>query len=123
LTSVIGAAQSVYLQRPEDPHAIDARPGFAGLHGDGVADDADALQAAINRVQEMTGEGIVFLGEGRYRLLHTVYLLAQPGRSQCRNALRASHSAAKTTGRFLSAHAPGSVPFERQFHGAFPDVD
>src|SRR6201747_3140125 len=67
-------AQSVYRQRPNDPRAVDARPGVAGLHGDGIADDADALQAAINRVQETTGEGIVFLGEGRYRLSHTIYL-------------------------------------------------
>ena len=59
LTSVSANAQSVYLQKPEDALAIDARPGVAGLHGDGVADDADALQAAINRVQETTGEGIV----------------------------------------------------------------
>jgi len=68
------SAQSAYRQRPDDPRAVDARPGVAGLHGDGLADDADALQAAINRVQETTGEGIVFLAEGRYRLSHTVYL-------------------------------------------------
>ncbi len=73
LTSVM-AAQSVYLQRPNDPYAVDARPSVAGLHGDGIADDADALQAAINRVSETTGEGIVFLAEGHYRLSHTIYL-------------------------------------------------
>ena len=66
--------QSVYRQRPEDALAVDARPGVAGLHGDGVSDDADALQAAINRVQETTGEGVVFLADGRYRLSHTIYL-------------------------------------------------
>jgi len=64
----------VYRQRPDDPRAVDARPGVAGLHGDGISDDADALQAAINRVQETTGEGIVFLGDGRYRVSHTIYL-------------------------------------------------
>lgn len=73
LTSFV-SAQSVYRQRPDDPRAVDARPGVAGLRGDGVADDADALQAAINHVQEATGEGIVFLAEGHYRLSHTVYL-------------------------------------------------
>ena len=71
---VVAAAQSVYLQRPDDPRAVDARPGVAGLHGDGISDDADALQAAVNRVQETTGEGILFLAEGHYRLSHTVYL-------------------------------------------------
>jgi hypothetical protein len=74
LSTVSLSAQSLYRQRPEDARAVDARPGVAGLHGDGVSDDADALQAAINRVQETTGEGIVFLGEGRYRLSHTIYL-------------------------------------------------
>ncbi len=74
LTVHVASAQSIYLQRPDDPHAVDARPGTAGLHGDGSSDDADALQAAINRVQETTGEGIVFLAEGRYRLSRTVYL-------------------------------------------------
>jgi hypothetical protein len=48
----------------------------AGLLGDGLSDDADALQAAINHVQETTGEGIVFLAEGRYHLSHTIYLWA-----------------------------------------------
>ena len=73
LASSVGA-QSVYLQRPDDPRAIDARPGVAGLQGDGIADDTDALQAAINRVAETTGEGIVFLADGHYRVSHTIYL-------------------------------------------------
>jgi Pectate lyase superfamily protein len=68
------SAQSVYRQRPDDARAVDARPGVAGLHGDGLSDDADALQAAINHVEETTGEGIVFLAEGHYRLSHTIYL-------------------------------------------------
>jgi Pectate lyase superfamily protein/SMP-30/Gluconolactonase/LRE-like region len=67
-------AQSLYLQRPDDALAVDVRPGVDGLHGDGAGDDADALQAAIDRVQQTTGAGVVFLGEGRYRLSHTVYL-------------------------------------------------
>jgi len=74
LPTAFMSAQSVYRQRPDDPRAVDARPGIAGLHGDGLADDADALQAAINHVQETTGEGIVFLAEGKYRLSHTIYL-------------------------------------------------
>jgi hypothetical protein len=74
LPTALMLAQSVYRQRPDDPRAVDARPGVAGLHGDGLSDDADALQASINHVQETTGEGIVFLAEGRYRLSHTIYL-------------------------------------------------
>jgi Pectate lyase superfamily protein/SMP-30/Gluconolactonase/LRE-like region len=44
------------------------------VHADGVADDSDALQKAINRVQETTRQGVVFIPEGRYRLGKTVYL-------------------------------------------------
>ena len=67
-------AQSVYTERPDDPHAVYLGPGSFGAHGDGTADDTAALQAAIDHVQETTGVGVVFLAEGRYRLSHTVYL-------------------------------------------------
>ena len=40
------------------------------MHADGVGDDTAALQQAIDRVQETTRRGIVFLPEGRYRLTH-----------------------------------------------------
>lgn len=46
----------------------------AGLHGDGVADDTAALQSAIDRVAETTGQGLVFLPDGRYRISTTIYL-------------------------------------------------
>ena len=67
-------AQSVYTERPQDPHAVYLGPGSFGAHADGEADDTAALQAAIDHVQETTGQGVVFLAEGRYRLTHTVYL-------------------------------------------------
>ncbi|HLI75942.1 MAG TPA: glycosyl hydrolase family 28-related protein [Acidobacteriaceae bacterium] len=67
-------AQSVYTQRPDDPHAVYCGPGSFGAHADGVADDTDALQAAINQVQETTGQGVVFLAEGRYRITRTITL-------------------------------------------------
>ena len=63
-------AQSYYTVRLEDPKAvyIDA----TGAKGDGVADDTAAIQAAIDRVQETTGHGIVFVPEGRYRITRTL---------------------------------------------------
>lgn len=67
-------AQSVFTMRPDDPHAVYLEPGSFGAAGDGKADDTAAIQAAINRVAETTGEGIVFVAEGRYRITHTVYL-------------------------------------------------
>ncbi|HET7534969.1 MAG TPA: glycosyl hydrolase family 28-related protein, partial [Candidatus Didemnitutus sp.] len=62
------AGSSFYPLRPEDPQAVYATPENFGLKADGLADDTAALQAAINRVQETTRRGIVFIPEGRYRL-------------------------------------------------------
>ncbi|WP_172838145.1 glycosyl hydrolase family 28-related protein [Terriglobus roseus] len=73
LLSIVTArsqAQSVYLTKPDDALAVTA----SELHGDGVADDTAALQAAIDKVADTTGSGIVFLPQGRYRITKTVYL-------------------------------------------------
>ncbi len=67
-------AQSAFPMRPDDPHAVYLGPGSFGAAGDGKADDTAAIQAAIDRVQETTGEGIVFVAEGRYRISRTIYL-------------------------------------------------
>ena len=45
-----------------------------GARGDGVADDTDAIQRAIDRVHETTGQGVVFVPEGRYRITRTIYV-------------------------------------------------
>ena len=45
-----------------------------GAHADGTGDDSDALQRAIDRVQETTGAGVLLIPEGRYRLSKTVYV-------------------------------------------------
>lgn len=70
------AAQSVFPLRPDDAHAIYLTKADFGAVGDGVADDADALQAAVDKAQETLHHGIVFVPEGRYRLSHTVYVWA-----------------------------------------------
>lgn len=67
-------AQSVFTMRPDDPHAVYLQPGSFGAVADGKADDTAAIQAAINRVQQTTGEGIVFVAQGSYRITHTIYL-------------------------------------------------
>ena len=65
---------SYYTVRLDDPKAVYlARNDFA-VRGDGIADDTDALQQAINKVQETTNQGIVFVPEGRYRLSKTIYI-------------------------------------------------
>src|SRR5215475_13623453 len=60
-------AGSYYTQRMEDPKAV-----YVTNHDSG---DATALlQEAINRVHETTGQGIVFMAEGRYQVTNTVFV-------------------------------------------------
>lgn len=59
-------AASYYTVRLDDPKAVYLTRG--------TGDDSDAIQKAIDKVQETTGEGVVFVPEGRYRLTKTVYV-------------------------------------------------
>ena len=69
-------AQSVYTAVPDDPNAVTlASPNFS-VHADGIADDSDALQQAIDRVQETVHHGIVFIPAGHYRLTKTIHVWA-----------------------------------------------
>ncbi len=60
-------AASYYTQRLEDPKAV-------YVTSPGSGDATALLQQAINRVQETTGQGIVLLAEGRYRLTNTLFI-------------------------------------------------
>lgn len=68
------SATSYYTERLEDPRAIYLTRDKFPVHGDGIADDSEALQAAINMVQETTYQGILFVPAGRYRVSRTIYL-------------------------------------------------
>ena len=72
LCAAPASAQSYYTVRLDDPKAVHA--DAMGARGDGAADDTAAIQAAIDRVQESTGHGIVFLPEGRYRITRTLHV-------------------------------------------------
>ena len=61
-------AASYYTLRLDDPKAV----YLSGARGDGAADDTAAIQQAIDKVQETTGEGVVFVPSGRYRLTKTL---------------------------------------------------
>ena len=65
---------SFYTARPDDPKAVYVTAERFGVKGDGSADDTAGIQKAIDTVQEATGEGIVFLPEGRYRITATLYV-------------------------------------------------
>lgn len=70
--STVLFAASYYTERPDDPKAIYLTPESFPVKGDGVADDTAGLQQAINKVQEKTNPGIVFIPSGRYRLTKTI---------------------------------------------------
>ncbi len=65
---------SFYTSRLDDRQAVYVGPGESGARADGIADDTNAIQSAIDRVQQEHGDGIVFLAEGRYRISRTIYV-------------------------------------------------
>ena len=74
LTAVPLFASSYYPNKLDDPKAIYLTREYFPVRGDGTADDTEALQQAINKVQETTNQGILFIPSGRYRLSETVYI-------------------------------------------------
>lgn len=57
--------------RPDDPAAVYLASESFPVRGDGVTDDSDAVQQAIDKVG---GGGILFIPKGVYRLTKTVYV-------------------------------------------------
>jgi hypothetical protein len=68
------ASSSFYPTRLQDEKAVYLTPDKFAITGDGVADDSAPIQKAIDEVQETSGEGIVFLPSGRYRISKTIYV-------------------------------------------------
>jgi hypothetical protein len=67
-------AASFITTRLDDPKAVYLTAQEFGAHGDGIADDSAALQAAIDKAEGHARQGIVFVPSGRYRLTRTVYI-------------------------------------------------
>ncbi|HWC16794.1 MAG TPA: glycosyl hydrolase family 28-related protein [Terriglobales bacterium] len=65
---------SYYTARLDDARAVYLAADKFPVKGDGVADDSDGIQQAINRVQETTNFGILFVPAARYRLTKTIYI-------------------------------------------------
>jgi len=63
----IAHSASFYTQPLPDPKAVT-------ISAPSGADDTAALQAAIDRVRETTGQGIVFIASGRYQITNTIYI-------------------------------------------------
>jgi hypothetical protein len=67
-------SNSVFTQKIFDNKAVYFTKADFNVAADGVADDAPALQAAIDLVLKQSRNGIVFIPEGTYRLGKTVRL-------------------------------------------------
>ena len=66
VTTISVSAKSFYSERLNDPRAIYISPSGG--------DDTATIQNAINKVQETTRQGIVFLAPGNYRVRDTIYI-------------------------------------------------
>jgi sugar lactone lactonase YvrE len=65
---------SFYPLKLEDSKAVYLTPDHFPVHADGRADDSAAIQQAIDKVQADTGQGVVFVPSGRYRLTRTLFV-------------------------------------------------
>jgi sugar lactone lactonase YvrE len=70
----LSASQSYYPAKLDDPTAVYLTRDNFPVHADGVADDSEAIQAAIDKVEADHGEGILFVPEGKYRITRTIYV-------------------------------------------------
>jgi len=68
------SANSFYTTRLDDAKAVYLTPDKFSVKGDGITDDSEGIQQAINRVQETTNFGIVLVPAGRYRFTKTIYV-------------------------------------------------
>jgi hypothetical protein len=67
-------ADSYYTVRLDDPKAIYVTRGDFGVRADGVADDTEGLQRAIDQAGATVDRRVVFVPEGRYRLTRSLYV-------------------------------------------------
>lgn len=70
----LNASQSYYPAKLDDPAAVYLTKDNFPVHADGVADDSEAIQSAIDKVEDAHGEGILFIPDGKYRITRTIYV-------------------------------------------------
>ena len=68
------SAESYFTERLDDAKAVYLTPDHFRVHADGVGDDSNALQQAIDTLQETRNQGILFVPAGRYRVTRTIYV-------------------------------------------------
>lgn len=67
-------ANSYYTEQPKDAQAVVVTAANFPVKADGISDDTDALQQAIDKAHDAHEAGIVLLPGGRYRLTKTLYI-------------------------------------------------
>ena len=91
-------SKSFFTQSLEDPQAVYLTSAQFDVKGDGISDDSDAIQEAINHVKQTMNFGIVFIPEGTYRISKTIYIP---------KAIRLIGYGQKRPMITLGAHTPG----------------
>lgn len=74
LNSYPTQGNSCYPRKPVDNQAVYLGSEKFPVHGDGIRDDSEALQNAIDEVEQNGKFGIVFIPEGIYRITKTIYI-------------------------------------------------
>jgi hypothetical protein len=74
LIAPLFGSTSYYPARFDDAKAVYLTQDNFPVHGDGMADDTGTIQEAIDKVQETTNQGILFIPSGRYRVTKTIYI-------------------------------------------------
>ena len=74
LSSASLFGSSYYTERLNDPKALYLTADHFAVKSDGVTDDSNAIQEAIDKVRESTNQGILFIPAGRYRITKTIYI-------------------------------------------------
>lgn len=67
-------SRSIYTNLLNDPQAIYLTPDNFNVTPDMEGDDSDAIQAAIDQIEERSNFGIVFIPEGTYQISRTIYV-------------------------------------------------
>jgi hypothetical protein len=125
------ASSSYYPARLDDAKAVYLTHDSFPVHADGLADDSDVVQQAINKVQETTNQGILFIPAGRYRLSKTIYVwpgIRLIGFGATRPVfVLGAHAPAFQQGPaymiFFAGFRPGSVPASPGTGRIFPPVN
>ena len=70
----LAQSDSYYPLKPLDESSIYFEPSNFEIFADGESNDSYALQAAIDRVVDLHGSGILFIPSGTYLLEHTIHV-------------------------------------------------